>query len=139
MTAQHVDRFVKKGFQPSRDIGRFLAHAPGLEAVSQYAPGVESLILMEPLVLRPRIDEDIRKFARRFGAYSAALASRAIEGPTVDMWVYALPGIPDQSIQELEHSISYCSARVFAVGDAVQKARLLDGIRAVGAETLLVN
>jgi hypothetical protein len=141
LTANRVGKFVKKAFRPDQEDAPFFMHAPALDAISHYVLGTHSLMLLEPLMNCPKIDEDIHKLAQRFGAYSAANSSRlrATDGPHVEMCVYALPGVPDQLLEKATRDIAYSSARVISVSDEIQKAGLLNRITSVAAEANLLQ
>ncbi|MGC4063145.1 MAG: hypothetical protein QM784_00545 [Polyangiaceae bacterium] len=140
LTANQVNRCVKSKFSPVTSAGAFLSHAPTLRPVSQYVIGTRSLMLLEPLALRPRIEEDISTISERLGAYAAAIqAASPDNGPRVEMFVYALPGVAEKYVSMAGDSIGFTSAKVLAVEDCGVKEWFIDKIKKTAAETRLFH
>lgn len=131
-----VDALVQHDFRPGAGFGGFLKHAPALERVSHFVPGAHSLLLMEPIVLRPQVRDDIGRLASRFGSYRTAIEGH--EGPDTHLIAYTLGVTPDIRAAA-ERALAYCRTRVVDTDDVAQRSDFLRLMRGVAEENALAN
>ena len=99
-----VAQHVRKTFQPSSDWGAWLGrHAAGLQGITHWVQGDETVLLMEPVVpTRRQFDADLREVAARFGSYRYAMENTK-NGRSGDLVAYITAGgAPEQRAEARE-------------------------------------
>jgi hypothetical protein len=130
-----VTCFVRKTFRPASDWGGwFRRHAAGLQQVTHWVAGEQTILLMEPIVpARRQFDQDLREIATRFGAYRYALES-ADNGRECRLAAYVTAGgHPDQRAAARETLGPFAHLVVDTTDDRARD-RFLSDIRRVGSE-----
>lgn len=130
-----VARFVRKTFQPATDWEGWLGrHAAGLPELSHWVPGIDQVLLMEPVVpTRHRFESELKEIAQRIGVYRYAVEN-AENGRRGRLIAYLTAGgHPDQR-EEARQTLSPFAHEVVDTCEEGPRLRFLDTIRRVGAE-----
>lgn len=128
-------RYVRKTFRPATDWAGWLGtHAAGLQQVTHWVNGEDTVLLMEPVLpSRPQFEHDLQEIAAKFLAYRYAL-EKTVNGRQGELIAY-LPagGHPDQRDQARE-TLRAFAHRVVDTDDNVSRETFLGDIRRVGTE-----
>jgi hypothetical protein len=120
-----VGDLVRATFRPDTDWDGRLAKLSPYGEVSHWVAGADSVLLMEPVVPRPQLAEDLRDLAKLFAAYRAALRG---EEHTIRLVAYLLPGATERQREEVLSAL-VDAHEVIDTEDEAQRAELLQAIR----------
>lgn len=121
-----VDDLVCATFRPASDWEGRLARLTPYGEVSHWVAGVDSVLLMEPVVARPQISFDLRDLAKLFAAYRFALHSE--EHHNIRFIAYLLPGVSAAHKEEVARVLADAH-QIVDTEDEKQRDALLQEIR----------
>jgi hypothetical protein len=116
---------VRATFRPETDWDGRLAKLSPYGEVSHWVAGADSVLLMEPIVPRAQLTEDLRDLAKLFAAYRAALR---YEEHTIRLVAYLLPGATGDQRAGV-HSALVDAHEVVDTEDEAQRTAFLQAIR----------
>jgi hypothetical protein len=120
-----VSELVRATFRPDTDWDGRLARLSPYGEVSHWVAGADSVLLMEPVVPRPQLSEDLRDLAKLFASYRAGLRG---EEHTLRLVAYLLPGATEAQRAEVLSAL-VDAHEVVDTEDEAQRTALLQAIR----------
>lgn len=132
----HVDRWVKRAFQPRTDMGGWLADAAdSLEPVTHWVPHPTTALLLEPLSASRRdVGHDIARVTSLFAKYKVAIDALK-NGKSARCLAYILPGGSTAERDRILANVGLFAHEVHDTNDADGQLGFLRRIREHGEES----
>jgi hypothetical protein len=129
-----LEKTVRRRFQAGVDDGAFLPPNPALDRVSQYVMGSQGFLLLEPLVVRPQLEEDIRKVTQRLTTYRDAFSRSNKAKATVR--VYGLD-LKNDALRKARAALDSVEIEFVDTTDSAARRSFVKNVRDLGGAPLL--
>lgn len=129
-----LEQTIHRKFQAGVGDGFFIPANPALDTVSQYVKGSRGLILLEPLVMRPQVKDDIRKVTQRLTTYRQVLAHS--DDVSADFSVYGLD-LKKDAILEAHRALNSVEIEFVDTTDSVARKSFVQRMKDFSSAPLL--